>query len=261
MGGPAAWERPMRVWPKAARRWLERRAWRRLDLRWTLSTGSTVEVRSRGDWVLYNDIFVDGEYDEPLAEALAAAPAGFPFTVLDLGANVGFFALRVLHRVRRSATAERPVRIVCVEGNPRAFAELRRRLGATPELDGQVTTAFGLVGAREGRARISDRAFHPMSRIVGERERGAVVDFVDLERLLPTPTAISLLKCDIEGSELRFLRSYPDLLKRVQSAVFELHPGLCDVEECAQLLARAGLRPRKELRRSPSFSLQWFTRS
>jgi FkbM family methyltransferase len=251
----------MRAWPKAARRWLERRAWRRLDLRWTLSTGSCAEVRSRGDWVLYNDIFVDGEYDEPLVEALAAAPPGVPFTILDLGANVGFFALRALHRVRRSAAADRPVRIVCVEGNPRIFAELRQRLGSTHDPASQVTTALGLVGDRAGRARISDRAFHPMSRIVGDRERGVWVDFVDLERLLPPPAAISLLKCDIEGSELHFLRTYPDLLQRVQSAVLELHPGLCDVDECTKLLDRAGLRPRKELRRSPSFTLQWFTRT
>jgi FkbM family methyltransferase len=250
-----------RSWPKAGRRWLERRAWRRLALRWTLGSGLEVEVRSRGDWVLYNDIFVDGEYDEPVLAALAAVPSGNPFTVLDLGANVGFFALRALHLVRRSAAPGRSVRVHCVEGSPRCFAELRRRIDANDGLESQVATEFGLVGEREGRARISDRAFHPMSGLVGERERGVQVAFVDLERLVPPPARIALLKCDIEGSELRFLRSYPELLGRVQSAVFELHPGLCDVDECVKLLDRAGLRFRKELRRSPSFALQWFTRS
>jgi len=250
----------MQGWPKAGRRWLERRAWRRLALRWTLGSGLELEVRSRGDWVLYNDIFVDGEYDEPVLAALAAAPAGNPFTVLDLGANVGFFALRVLDLVRRGVDPGRGLRIVCVEGSRRSHEELRRRLDANEGVASQVETVLGLVGEREGRARLSDRAFHPMSSVVAGSERGEWVDYVDLERLVPGPAPIALLKCDVEGSELCFLRSYPELLGRVESAVFELHPGLCDVDECVKLLDRAGLSRRKELRRSPSFSLQWFTR-
>ena len=118
---------------------------------------------------------------------------------------------------------------------------------------------FGLVGSRAGCARISDRAFHPTSRVV-DGGRGTWVDYVDLETLVPAPEAIALLKCDVEGSELAFLESYPELLARVQSAVFELHSGLCDTDACARALARSGLRPRKQLRRSRSTSLEWFAR-
>ena len=251
----------MGVWPKAAIRSLERGAWRRLGLRHALPSGLCAEVASRGDWVLYNDIFVDGEYDEPILAALAETPPGQSFTVLDLGANVGFFALRLLHLVRRSDAHGRAVHVTCVEGHPRCEAELRRRLHAGNGLAAQVTSVLGLVGRREGRARISDRAFHPMRGIAGTRERGAWVDYIDLERALPASAEIALLKCDVEGSELDFLESYPALLRRVQGAVFELHPGLCDVARCAELLDAAGLRPRKLLRRTPDFSVEWFARA
>lgn len=220
----------------------------------------TVELASRGDWVLYNDIFVEGEYDEPILEALARTPPAQPLAVLDLGANVGFFALRVLDLARRSAAPGRPLRITCVEGHPGCAEELGRRLHGTNALAAEVATHLGLVGEREGRARISDRAFHPMRSIVADGDRGVRVDYVDLERLLPGDPPIALLKCDIEGSELRFLRSYPALLGRVQSAVFELHPGLCDVAECGRLLERAGLEQRALLRRSADFSVEWFGR-
>jgi hypothetical protein len=55
-----------------------------------------VKVASKGEWWVYNDIFVDGEYDMPIHTALEDRSPVRPFIVLDLGANVGYFALRVL---------------------------------------------------------------------------------------------------------------------------------------------------------------------
>jgi hypothetical protein len=60
--------------------------------------------------------------------------------------------------------------------------------------------------------------------------------------------AVDLLKCDIEGAELLFLQSYPDLLRSVRAVVMELHPGLCDANECLRLLAEYGLDWRTVLR-------------
>ena len=53
---------------------------------------------------------------------------------------------------------------------------------------------------------------------------------------------VDLLKCDIEGSEEDFLTSYPDLLRRVRTAVIEHHLGLNDQAACVNALRSAGLQ-------------------
>src|SRR6266852_956830 len=73
-----------------------------LNLGWSLKTGVTVKIRSHSDWILFGDIFVDGEYDEAIAKALACVSAQQPLSCLDIGANSGFFIFRAIdlaHRV------------------------------------------------------------------------------------------------------------------------------------------------------------------
>ena len=60
--------------------------------------------------------------------------------------------------------------------------------------------------------------------------------------------AVDLLKCDVEGAELLFLRSYPELLRSVRTVVMELHPELCDADECLRLLGEYGLARQTVLR-------------
>src|ERR1700730_457170 len=99
-----------------------------LDLEHTLDSGLTVKVASKGEWWTYNDIFVNGEYDVPIQSALGAASSGRPFVVLDLGANVGYFALRVLDLIRRRHLDGILPDITMVEGSPETFGELERRI-------------------------------------------------------------------------------------------------------------------------------------
>jgi hypothetical protein len=58
-----------------------------------------------------------------------------------------------------------------------------------------------------------------------------------------------LLKCDIEGSELSFLKNYKDLLYRVKKAVFEFHPTYCDKSQCFDILREAGFTNNKILKK------------
>jgi hypothetical protein len=44
-----------------------------LNLEHTLDSGITLKVASKGEWWIYNDIFVNGEYDVPIQAALGAA--------------------------------------------------------------------------------------------------------------------------------------------------------------------------------------------
>lgn len=62
----------------------------RMRLDWRMPSGIPLQIRSYGDWCIYNEVFVNGEYDEAISELLRSTSSG-RLRILDLGANTGFF--------------------------------------------------------------------------------------------------------------------------------------------------------------------------
>lgn len=233
---------------------------RKLNLSWALKSGLNVRVTSESDWVIYNDIFVEGEYDQPIAEALQSVGTTGKINVLDLGANVGFFTLRFLDILRQQGPENVPYQITAVEGSPTVKAELDRRLHHDNHLP-EVRIVHGLIGERSGSAKIADGDFHAMNSLYFDATAATVeVDFVDLNTLFGAEEEIDLLKCDIEGAELLFIENYQELLRRTRTAVFELHPNRCDTERCKKILADLGFTRQKDLRVTASFCVSLFSR-
>jgi FkbM family methyltransferase len=231
-----------------------------LNLEHTLDSGITVKVESKGEWWIYNDIFVNGEYDVPIQAALQVSSAK-PFVVLDLGANVGYFAFRVLDRIRRQHLDNILADITMIEGSPETFAKLGSRIQSQQLAPATVRTVHGLVGDRTGSALIRESAVHVKSGIVNiPAGSGVSVAFVDIDTLMHDKAEIDLLKCDIEGAELMFLENYGDLLRKVRCAVFELHHDQCDTKKCVSILESLGFR-QTILRANNSFSVCFFSRS
>jgi FkbM family methyltransferase len=219
---------------------LRRLFWRLPNLRRRLPSGLELTVESPADWTLYNDIFVDGEYDESIRAVLADAPAGRPLTVLDLGANVGYFVLRLA-----DAALRHPVdfRLVAVEPSSRLVLQFERRIVAQPVIAGRVRVVHGLAGRRNGEGRLFESPLHfEHSTMPRRRLRSVPVPYLDLDRLVDEWPEIDLLKCDVEGAELEMLQTYAaTLLPKVRHAVIELHHDRCDTARCVELLAAAGL--------------------
>lgn len=230
--------------------------WAILSPEWTLPSGLKVKVASWAEWITYNDIFVDGEYDVPIRHAIAHAAAK-PL-VLDVGANVAYFALRFSDLWLRERSNE-PFRLIGIEGSPQVFPTLKQRL-RQQLLEGKADYRFGLAGKRSGNARISSSEFHVTNSIVTGDGSGVSVPFLDLSSVVPSDTRITLLKCDIEGAEQMFIENYPDLLGRTDSAVFEFQHEICDSERCFALLAQAGLPHVKQLRQYGSTTVDFFVR-
>ena len=216
-----------------------------------LMSGITVRVENRAEWILYNDIFVDGEYDLPINNVLASAPRDRPLEFLDIGGNVGFFALRVADRIIRSENPKVDFRITLVEGSPDVYEELKCRLMAEPALANKLTLVHGLVGRRRGSAKIYECGFHANNSLFPRNTfggcRGVDVPFVDLFSLYGENPVIDLMKCDIEGAELMFLESYQELLAGVRYAVIEFHHHLCDVARCFDILEEVGFSNYEQL--------------
>src|SRR5688572_11630637 len=245
--------------PESLKNKLRKFVWMRLNPSWTLNSGLVIRVLNYNDWMIYNDIFVEREYDAAIEDLLAESDASRPLQVLDLGGNVGFFTLRLAHLLLQAGRTD--FRVTMVEGSPSTYPELLERLGANKELLGdRVTALHGLAGNRTGEAQIVQGVAHGENTIFGETSRGTTVPFLDLEKLAGNWPRIHLLKCDIEGAEEIFLGNYSDLLAKTDRAVFEFHHDKCDIPHCRQMLADAGLSPAKTIREFGHCSVELFSR-
>ena len=233
-------------------------AYRRARLQWHLSTGVYIEVANHIEWRIYTDVFADGDYDLPLLELLEGR-AGRPLTVADIGANVGFFALRLAHLAGIHSTAE-PVNVEGFEASRPLCAVARQRWSACrlEKCNVRFNVIHGLVGKRSGSAEFFHQYHHGASSIFRSSEHGELVSFVDLAAHFAGVERIDLLKCDIEGAEQLFLESYPDLLQKTHAVVVELHAELCDPARCRSLLKDAGFTGHRVIEKEPSESLEYF---
>jgi FkbM family methyltransferase len=238
-----------RYLPGSLKRDVRRAAFQVLDLKWHLRSGLRIQVASLSDWIIFNEIFVNGDYDAAILMAFERAQTQAKLIVLDLGANVGFFTLRCIDLLRGHDLYDLETRITAVEGNPKTHRDLLARLSMQDRIP-PVNAIHGLVGRRAGRAGITDFEIGGNNRVVvGEHEKPHVVDYIDLERLPDMQSRIDLLKCDIEGGELLFIQNYRDLLQRTEVAVFELHDDQCDTQECLGLLQDAGFEHTRKFQR------------
>ena len=246
--------------PDQFKRKLRKFVWMRLNPSWTLRSGIIIRVLNYNDWMIYNDIFVDGEYDGAIDRLLrGSADPARPARVLDLGGNVGFFTFRLADTFLRSG--QKNFNLIMVEGSPSTCAELRERLKWNENLlANRVSVVNGLVGDRTGVGQIAEGEFHGENTLFSSASNTKSVPFVDLDNLVKTWDRIDLLKCDIEGAEEMFLRNYSDLLRKTGCAVFEFHHDKCDIPLCHRLLAEAGLANAVTIREFGRCSVEFFSR-
>lgn len=244
-----------KVLPRPVAGGLRKLVWGLPNLRRTLRSGLELTIASPSDWVLFNDIFVDGEYDPAIDLALELAGTA-DLTVLDLGANAGYFTLRAADRLFTAASGALP-RFFLVEPSPPMIGELKRRVLSQPRLAACVTLLHGLVGSqRKGTGVLYESSLHFESSLIGRRgARRREVPYVNLDAALGAGRRVDLLKCDIEGAELELLGAYPELLRRTRVCVIELHPEKCDTSACLRYLEQAGFDQRRILREGDAWTV------
>lgn len=243
-------------------------ACRELNLKMCLSSGVPIKIESYSDWCVYNDLFADGEYDPAIEAALLAA--GDQMVVVDLGANVGFFTLRVLHLLAKFRALAKPdstpnprqVHFLLVEGSPSLAHELEERVSWSRSDICTIQFVTGLVGRKDGSGMLQVNCSQSRNYVgAGESNSAQVqVPYVDLDPLLAAFARIDLLKCDIEGSENLFLQNYQSLLRRTKTAIFEFHEPDCPASEAVPQLVNLGFDPGKLLHDGGNIQTWFFTR-
>jgi len=248
---------------------LKRRAWsflsRKMNLDWKLRSGVSILIRNYAEWCTFNDIFTNDEYGLALTETLK--DSGADLRVLDLGANVGFFTIRLVDLMLQEHS-ERRLSLTLIEGSADVCAELRRRVAIKDERI-KIEVLNGLVGKRSGTAALN-RSREDSSNFVSDsvntgawtRDRSPEVQqYVDVETMVGASEVIDLIKCDIEGSEFDFIQAYPGLLARTQRLVVEFHAAFGDVGRAADCLKAAGFDRRQDLRTSEENPVVYFGRT
>jgi FkbM family methyltransferase len=252
--------------PPQLLRALQRKYYEHAQLSFTLASGVHVEVLSHVDWCLYNDIFVDGEYDKPIEMLVSLARDGREdLRILDLGSNVGFFLLRVLDRLACEGLKPR-LFVGAVEPDACNVAEMRRRVGQQEAYRAgccQLNLVRGLAGKREGGAVFQQTHSYHAGKVVEHTVEGrrseAQLNYVDLEQTFGRQSW-DLVKCDIEGSEDEFVESYPHLLSNARFMVIELHHGECDRERITARLLECGLNHQSAIAERKANSVHLFVR-
>ena len=222
--------------------------WKMLKVRWTLNSDINIIIENDNDWFVFNEIFTNREYDrvfEWLPEKINNP------LVLDLGANVGYFALRMADEFL--ARKIKDFTLYSIEASSHNYEQLQLRVNQD-QLIGKCNAIHSLVGYKQGSSFLTTQTDHFGYHINGKDDGAEKVNFINIEDMLRNdPRRITLLKCDIEGSEQIFLSEYGLLLKNTDLAIFEFHGGECDVEICRKYLANAGLEYIETLKTDPRY--------
>lgn len=127
----------------------------------------------------------------PVAALRQFVPAGA--TVIDVGANIGFFTTRFARWVGPQG------RVIAIEPERQNFLSLRRRI-ARARLESVVECVEAAAADRVGEARLALNPFHPGDHRIaetGERVRTVTIDGL----MADTDSGVSLIKIDVQGAE------------------------------------------------------------
>jgi FkbM family methyltransferase len=193
---------------------------RAADQEMTLELGPLrVRLRpSQGELYLYKEVCCDRVYERH--------PDFLPrpgWTVVDLGANIGLYSLRV-------ALGCPATRVLALEPNPDPFGRLRQNLIANG-LTGRVRALRLAAGLHSGAAVFDPGPSSTLGHLVGPPaawpedrnllrvQQVTLAELVTRERL----ERIHLLKLDVEGAEADVLAGAAPVLDRIERIVLEVH--------------------------------------
>jgi FkbM family methyltransferase len=206
------------------------------------TTGHPVHVRHRTrDVGILGEIFVAETYAPPAGLELPARPA-----ILDLGGNIGLFALYALQRWQ-------PSRVTSYEPDPANLELLHMNAAPHPAWD----VVAAAVGAEEGELSFLTGAYSE-SRATRPGEAGVTVPMVDVYKAAQA----DLVKIDIEGGEWPILEDSRLTDLAGHAVVLEWHTAGCPrpdaPEHASSLLADAGYRRQVHMpRRFDADGLLW----
>lgn len=205
----------------------------------TLGTAEIVPLEGFRMYVRPDDLAVGavikgtGSYEQHVASVFSAhVKEGM--TVLDVGANAGFFALMAAARVgaRGRVFAVEPcqdnVKLLLASAQENGFDNLEVFLCGASDRSGTVALARSFSTAS-------------IARFAADEEVDTEIAMVfPLDRLIPVDASVDIIKIDIDGAEYLAMKGASDILRRSRPLIFtELAPRFLE--------AISGVGPREYL--------------
>jgi len=214
--------------------------WGRFPIEKRTASGLVYLVNSVPSLIVANEIFSTDVYVKPVSLVQ-------PKTFVDLGANVGYFPLLIADVVK-----SRSIKGLCIEPNPRLRTRIEFHLSANGLAD--VHYVGGVVAGEDAGPEVdfflnpSDIAssltgeFNPLVPVGGrvEKIKVLVIDLAQEWRRHFGDERIDLLKIDIEGAEITFLKAHSSFLKGVAAVVIEWHAWVTTLDEVSSVLGLSG---------------------
>jgi len=170
-------------------------------------------------------------------------------TVIDVGANIGFFTLRFGRWVEPGG------QVIAIEPERRNMATLRRRVRGAG-LQHVVHCVQAVAADRQGELRLAVNRAHPGDHRIaddGEPVRAVTID----ELIAGDPRRVTLVKVDVQGAEMLVIAGAQGVIERDRPAMFveiadwalerfgssgsELIETLADLGYAGHLLTRRGI--------------------
>jgi FkbM family methyltransferase len=138
--------------------------------------------------------------------------------VIDVGANVGFFAVRFARWVGGSG------KVIAIEPEQENFGRLLSALGRAGVLD-RVQVIKAVAAAEPGTRFLEINPLHPADHKLSVDDSGTPVAAVTIDELARAePEKATLIKIDVQGAEMLVLRGSAEVLRTARPALFiELH--------------------------------------
>ncbi len=198
----------------------------------------------------YYEIFLCNEYEN--VNGFVAQPG---WTILDVGANIGMFA------IRKSMQVGPKGRIVSFEPSPDTFDRLQSNLRLNKISN--VTAINSAVYSSNGEVTFGMKSHSTLSSgIINDNlKRDAVIKPITVMAVALDDFArnnginhVDLMKIDVEGGELDVLTGAPETLAHTDRIVLEFHSEFLREESKRRILALNGMRLVHETRNLLYFS-------
>jgi FkbM family methyltransferase len=190
--------------------------------------GTKLNISSFMDHLVFKEIFTDKIYDEFILHALEKnSNDNEPKRIFDLGANLGFFTVRCCEIWNQLGTNAN-LYFVIYEPSENCVGRLKENLKGFDPKTFSFDIRNKLVGKKNGWDWFIEDKDHHLGQCVSPKieKKGhrysRKIGYHDMSQDLEL-SKIDLLKCDIEGSEVEFLKNFSSSLNGVHSMIIETH--------------------------------------
>lgn len=191
------------------------------------SYGTMLKIDSFMDHLVFKEIFIDKIYDSFIHRALQRSKDHDRIRILDLGANIGFFTVRCCE-ILSQLQINKSIEFILYEPSSSCILRIKDNIKEFQHNNISFEIRNSLVGKKTGSDWFIEDIDHHLGQCISPRievkgnRYTRRIDYHDLSPDLEY-SMINLLKCDIEGSEIEFLKNYGNNLRNVSHIIIETH--------------------------------------